>query len=606
MNLKTIISEQTSHLQQSPVSIFLKSGKPLPVQTISSDLADLNRDMKTIAAKLNQPLKIVIMGEVKAGKSTLINTMVGQDVSPVNVKEATASIIVIHHKETAEGTIVQTDGTSTNGSPAEIFEVLKKHHGDMDFFSNCLSVFLGFPLPNLQKFQLVDTPGLATVTTQNEALTNSYMQDADVVLWVLNGNHIGQMDVEEALAKVAKMGKPILAVINRIDEIDGDPVRLLQYVEQQIGIYVKAIFPLSAYEASQALKSGNTTALSQSGYTDILAYLEEQIEQKAEKVHKESILTSIQAVLRKNLVFHESYARSLQFIKMQIREQKSELDYHNNRIKQELEDQLKQWVDIEFLRREKSELHGMIEGLGIMSGKQDKSNIVEKMQRYFSSESINNQLYEVLKKLEKQMQEEWQSSMKTISENRNQKMLEFVKQEESEVQLALYEALPSGQELAMEGAGKGAAIAGAWGATAAAYAAWFGPYASTISLGAAAGAILPPLLIAGAITGAVAKLVSFTKQKRRYQNDLDQAFSEAKLDITHKVIPNIVTTIRKVNDEQVAHIQAKFIETLSHNTENDFDDLVKSIAAYCDQIKSNINRLESLASSDVVFHVAKI
>ena len=122
-----------------------------------------------------------------------------------------------------------------------------------------------------------------------------------MILWVLNGNHLGQSDMEESIAIAARMGKPILVVVNRIDEVDGDPERLQQYVLDQLSVYTDQVFTMSAYEAFEAMKSGDEDRLSRSGYPDLLEYLERKIEEKADKVQLDSIYSSIEALLRKNL-----------------------------------------------------------------------------------------------------------------------------------------------------------------------------------------------------------------------------------------------------------------------------------------------------------------
>ena len=77
------------------------------------------------------------------------------------------------------------------------------------------------------------------------------------------------------------MGKPIIAIVNRIDEYEEDVQECLEYAQQELGIYVKYLLPLSAKNAFQAIQSGDSTALEQSGFTALLEYLENKIERQA-------------------------------------------------------------------------------------------------------------------------------------------------------------------------------------------------------------------------------------------------------------------------------------------------------------------------------------
>ena len=65
----------------------------------------------------------------------------------------------------------------------------------------------------------------------------------------------------------------------------------------------------------------------------------------------------------------------------------------------------------------------------------------------------------------------------------------------------------------VEGVKQGGMTAGAIGLGLAGYAAWLGPAAAYVSIGTAVSAFVPPLLIAGALGGAVLKWVGSSKTK---------------------------------------------------------------------------------------------
>jgi len=79
--------------------------------------------------------------------------------------------------------------------------------------------------------------------------------------------------------------------------------------------------------------------------------------------------------LLKNFAFHESYARTLQFLRSQVKEHQNDLDYRNQRIKQDLEESFRHGSEYEFLRAEKQEVHELIQNMRLLSGKQEKMNI---------------------------------------------------------------------------------------------------------------------------------------------------------------------------------------------------------------------------------------
>ena len=65
MDLLLTIKKLQEQVQHSP--LFNELGY--------AELQEINADLELLAAKLEQPLRIALIGEVKAGKSTLINAM---------------------------------------------------------------------------------------------------------------------------------------------------------------------------------------------------------------------------------------------------------------------------------------------------------------------------------------------------------------------------------------------------------------------------------------------------------------------------------------------------------------------------------------------------
>src|ERR1700740_2955315 len=51
--------------------------------------ADVQAQMLALETRLRQPLRIAVAGRVKAGKSTLVNALLGQRVAPTDVSECT-------------------------------------------------------------------------------------------------------------------------------------------------------------------------------------------------------------------------------------------------------------------------------------------------------------------------------------------------------------------------------------------------------------------------------------------------------------------------------------------------------------------------------------
>jgi len=70
----------------------------------------------------------------------------------------------------------------------------------------------------------LDTPGLHSVTAENAALTQRFIDSADGVLWLSSSSSPGQVQELDALARELRRHKPLLPIITRSDQIEEDEV----------------------------------------------------------------------------------------------------------------------------------------------------------------------------------------------------------------------------------------------------------------------------------------------------------------------------------------------------------------------------------------------
>lgn len=135
--------------------------------------------IKMLAERLDRPCELAIIGRVKAGKSSFINALLGEDKAMVGTTETTATINFFKYgrpeDESKAVKVVWNDGRiswessqfldSLQGNDAE---TLKKS-ADIDH--------LEYFLPNqiLSDITLVDTPGTGALVSEHERATSDYL-----------------------------------------------------------------------------------------------------------------------------------------------------------------------------------------------------------------------------------------------------------------------------------------------------------------------------------------------------------------------------------------------------------------------------------------------
>jgi len=538
MKIVQTVTELQHVLMKSPLMTLRKdltNGKEL-IQSLYSYRAEA----QVLLEKCYNPLKIVLMGEVKAGKSTIINTFAGGEISPTNVAETTASIIEISHAEKSKGSIYKQSGEVISSKPEEIYEEFTKNRGDKDYFADIAHVKLEFPLPNLQKVHLVDTPGLATVSADNEQTTVNYIQNSDVILWVFSAHHLGQVDIEEQLSNVKSYGKPVVAVINRLDEVSNTAEELEMYIRNRLGFFIEEVFAISAYQALEGVKKVDADLLQQSRYTHLLTFLEQNIEKQNKEVQEESLHQSLKALAEKEKIQHQIVNDTLSFLMQSMESRKKELEYHQTHIKEKMEVELKAWVSNQLFEKEKESLLKELANVGLLSQTSAYNSISTKMEKYISSEYVGKILENKFSELNSVFQEEWKEALASVEEKISLEEKSFYESQNKLYEnkgVSLHSYLPQTENMVADGAIKGASIGGAYGFAAAAYAAVLGPSAATVTLGAALGAVMAPVLIVGAVTGIAVKFTLGNKKKKEYSLEIRKAFDEAKEKISHAFLP---------------------------------------------------------------------
>ena len=75
---------------------------------------EVHNELDRIGRRLNQPIRIALAGTLKAGKSTLVNALVGEDIAPTDATEATRIVTWFRHGPTPKVTANHRGGRRSN------------------------------------------------------------------------------------------------------------------------------------------------------------------------------------------------------------------------------------------------------------------------------------------------------------------------------------------------------------------------------------------------------------------------------------------------------------------------------------------------------------
>src|SRR5215469_16303697 len=183
--------------------------------------------IKAIRARLNEPLRVAIAGRVKAGKSTLLNAMVGELVASTGVGECTRVLTWYRAADACQVTLYPDHG------PPEHVPFARNGSLQIDLAGHPVdgirSLVVDWPSAHLRAMTLIDTPGLASLSAQLSARTTTFLSsgrneaaEADAVIYLMRHLHAADARALEAFQD-REIANPTainaLGVLARADEI---------------------------------------------------------------------------------------------------------------------------------------------------------------------------------------------------------------------------------------------------------------------------------------------------------------------------------------------------------------------------------------------------
>jgi small GTP-binding protein len=195
--------------------------------------SDDEESLRHSILQLDELFLLVVVGEFNAGKSALINALLGQRVLEEGVVPTTTQIHPIRYGKTPEKTVL----------------------GDGE-------IALTFPIEFLSEMTIVDTPGTNTIIRKHEAITTHFVPRSDLVLFVISADRTFTESERTFLERIRDWGKKVVFLINKIDILEReDEIKQVEsYVRENaqllLGVFPE-VFPISARLALRAKQGEN-------------------------------------------------------------------------------------------------------------------------------------------------------------------------------------------------------------------------------------------------------------------------------------------------------------------------------------------------------------
>jgi hypothetical protein len=242
-----------------------RPGEPDPLLVALTELAALGGDgdravLDELSGRLaGQRLRVLVAGEAKRGKSTLVNALLGRPVLPMGVTPLTALPTTVRFGWDEGATAVFRDGRVA-GFPLPALDDLVTERGNPGNRRGLASVTVMVDAPVLAcGAELVDTPGTGSVYAHNTVAAEAALETMDAAVFVLTADPPVSASERELMARVAGLSVSLFVVLNKADYLagygdgpGGEFTEALEFTERVAGEAAGRpvrVYPLSARAA---------------------------------------------------------------------------------------------------------------------------------------------------------------------------------------------------------------------------------------------------------------------------------------------------------------------------------------------------------------------
>jgi replication fork clamp-binding protein CrfC len=190
------------------------------------DRPDVHNELDRIGRRLNQPIRIALAGTLKAGKSTLVNALVGEDIAPTDATEATRIVTWFRHGPTPKVTANHRGGRRSN------VPIGRDRGLTFDFASldpeDVVDLDVEWPAAELIDTTIIDTPGTSSLSrdvshrTLRLLVPDDGVPRVDAVVFLLRTLNAADIALLKQIGELVGGSSGALGVIgvaSRADEI---------------------------------------------------------------------------------------------------------------------------------------------------------------------------------------------------------------------------------------------------------------------------------------------------------------------------------------------------------------------------------------------------
>ena len=224
----------------------------------------LESEIDELSGKISEEkFYLVVLGLFKRGKSSFINSLLGEIVVPSGVVPLTAIITLIEHSDEKYAEIYFKHGKKEKVRIDEVKDFIAEAKNPNNE-KNVTKVIIYYPSEILKFVTIIDTPGVGSSLEHNTQTTLEFVNKIDAAVFMLSTDiPITKLEVE-FLSKLKEIVPRIIFVLNKTDLLENESLtELTDYNNQVLSEICENNFKIIQTSSKLALEGlrGNNPAL---------------------------------------------------------------------------------------------------------------------------------------------------------------------------------------------------------------------------------------------------------------------------------------------------------------------------------------------------------
>ncbi len=252
----------------------------------------------------NNNINFVVVGQFKRGKSTFINSILGEEVLPTAVLPLTSIITIVKFNPEKKAIVSFLDGKEKN---IEIYELTNyiSEIENPENIKNVKYVEVGYPNYLLKKgITFIDTPGIGSLHKNNTTVTYEYIPKIDAAIFITSPDPVLSEYEINFLDDIFNITEKVFFVLNKIDYLNEEELKEVKkytnnIIKSKYNKFNFHLFPVSSKRALFLRQQSNIEELNKTGILEFENHIIEYFETEKMNILLQSVKRQFYNIVNK-------------------------------------------------------------------------------------------------------------------------------------------------------------------------------------------------------------------------------------------------------------------------------------------------------------------